>query len=73
MIEEAAAVSDPELRRERYRKISAAAAEDPAQIYTYQPARFSAVRDWVRGLDATDNVNNLRLNNFPYFYSLSKS
>lgn len=59
-------------RKGLYRKIRKLALKDLPQIYTYQPARFRAGRSWVGGLDSDHNVSNLGLNNFPYFYVLSK-
>lgn len=72
LVEKAAATPDREKRYAVYREIVATAAADVPQVYTYQPARFSAGRVWVKGLGNDENVNNLRLNNFPYFYALSK-
>lgn len=72
LVEKAAASSDPQERRRLYLKLSAIAARDVPQIYTYSPLEFKVCRDWVVGCDNKDNVNNLNFNNFPYFYTLSK-
>lgn len=72
LVETAAATPDREKRYAVYREIVKKAEADLPQVYTYQPARFSAGRLWVQGLGNDENVNNLRLNNFPYFYALSK-
>ncbi|MFC1679239.1 ABC transporter substrate-binding protein [Elusimicrobiota bacterium] len=72
LIGRAATIHDRKERRRIYREILDLAADDIPQICTYYPARFTAGRKWVRGLDHKRNVNNLGLNNFPYFYALSK-
>jgi hypothetical protein len=54
-------------------KINRIAAEDLPQVHTYNPTRFRAYRSWVRNMDREQNYSNLNLNNFPYFYALSKS
>ncbi len=72
LIDEAAGTLSPKKRAKIYRKVSNLASKDLAQIYTYWPARFTAGRDWVVGLDSSHNISNLNLNNFPYFYAYAK-
>ncbi|MFA6093295.1 MAG: ABC transporter substrate-binding protein [Elusimicrobiota bacterium] len=73
LIDEANCLQDAGKRNELYRRISRLAQEDLAQIYTYEPTRFQAARDNVQGFQDEQNIGNLNLNNFPYFYALSKS
>ena len=72
LVERAEEAMDQEERRKIYFEIYRLGADDIAQIYTFQPTRFKAGRSWVKGLEDGQNVSNLNLNNFPYFYSLSK-
>ncbi|MBI3297950.1 MAG: ABC transporter substrate-binding protein [Elusimicrobia bacterium] len=72
MIDAADAEADsPKLTR-MYVEIGRKAAEDIAQIFTYNPTRFRAMRTWVRETDPRNNVNNLNLNTHPYFYARAK-
>lgn len=72
LIDRAAAEPRSGRRQKLYRRAVELAAEDVPHLVTYYPRRFRAARDWVKGLDHQDNVNNLNLNNFPYFYAFSK-
>jgi len=63
---------DTSKRLDLYAKIVSLAAKDLHQIYTFLPRHFTASRSWVHGLNQDQNVNNLSLNNFPYFYAISK-
>ncbi|MBI2363192.1 MAG: hypothetical protein HYV15_07410, partial [Elusimicrobia bacterium] len=72
MIEEADAEPDSPKLTELYLRIGKKAVSELAQVYTYNPTRFRARRSWVREDDPYQNVNNLNLNNYPYFYSRSK-
>lgn len=72
LVEEADVELDPAKRRTLYLRIGKKANEDLVQVYIYNPTRFKAMRTWVRENDVEQNVNNLNLNNFPYYYSVSK-
>jgi peptide/nickel transport system substrate-binding protein len=72
LIERAAQAPDPKQRRALYAQLSAIAAKDVPQIYTYAPRSFSVFRDNVAGFDAPGNENGLKFNGFPFFYSYSK-
>lgn len=72
LIEQADAAPDSPALTKLYAKIGRAAVDDLVQVYTYNPTRFRAMRSWVRENDPRENVNNLNLNNYPYFYSRSK-
>ena len=72
MIEQADAEPDSPALTKLYARIGQKAVSELAQIYTYNPTRFRAMRSWVRENDLHNNVNNLNLNNYPYFYARSK-
>ena len=72
LIEKGAGAALPAERRDLYQKAVRLAAEDVPQVYTFSPMMFQAGKDWVQGLDSDQNVSNLGLNRFPYFYVLSK-
>lgn len=71
LIEKAASAPAAE-RAGLYQKAVRLASEDVPQVYTFSPMMFQAGRQWVKGLDSDQNVSNLGLNRFPYFYVLSK-
>lgn len=48
------------------------AAELVPHVTTYEPSRFTAAGKWVKGLDSDSNVNNMGVEDYPYFYSYSK-
>ncbi|HVE15058.1 MAG TPA: ABC transporter substrate-binding protein [Elusimicrobiota bacterium] len=72
LIEQAETEQNASKRRSLYLQISRLAEEDMPQIHTFNPTRFRAARSWVVDRDAAQDVANLNLNNFPYFYVLSK-
>lgn len=72
LIDRARAARDAGERRRLFVRMARLADRDLPQIYTYQPARFRVFRDWVRDSDPDQNHSNLGLNNYPYFYTLSK-
>lgn len=41
-------------------------------VTTYEPSRFSAARKSVKGFDNDQNVNNMGVEDYPYFYAYSK-
>ncbi|MFA5138478.1 MAG: ABC transporter substrate-binding protein [Elusimicrobiota bacterium] len=72
LIEKAAGAASTAERRDLYQEAVRLASGDVPQVYTFSPMLFQAGKDWVRGLDSDQNVSNLGLNRFPYFYVLSK-
>lgn len=72
LIERAEGAADSKERDALYLEIEQMTQELVPQVYFYSPTRFSAYRKEVRGADSTENIANLALNSFPYFYSLSK-
>ncbi|MBI3297045.1 MAG: hypothetical protein HYZ75_02695 [Elusimicrobia bacterium] len=59
-------------RMAAYREVTRLAAADVPHVTTYEPVRFTAARENVRGLDSGQNVSNLARDGFPYFYAYSK-
>lgn len=68
--------SDPELdgliEARSWRAAVKRAGELVPHVTTYEPSRFSAARKWVKGFDNDQNVNNMGVEDYPYFYSYSK-
>ncbi len=67
----AAMAGEPE-RLAAYQEIVRLGALDIPHLTTFEPARFIAARADVSGLDGSQNVSNLALDGFPYFYAYSK-
>ncbi|MDE2236977.1 MAG: hypothetical protein KGK30_03725, partial [Elusimicrobia bacterium] len=72
LIEKAETMAGGAQRHDLLRQAIRRAAQDLPQIYTYNPTRMRARRSWVVETAPLQNVNNLNLENSPYFYSLSK-
>lgn len=70
--ERAAAEPDPEKRRAYWTELQNRAAESGAQIYTYAPIQFKAVRSWMKGFDARQTASGLAFYNLLYFPPLEK-
>ncbi|MDE2290767.1 MAG: hypothetical protein KGL53_01685, partial [Elusimicrobia bacterium] len=72
LIGRAARLTDRKERALLLMQVARRAARDLPQVYTFNPTRFRARRDWVVEDEPLQNVNDLNLDNCPYFYTLSK-
>ena len=72
LVEDAERQDDADARAKDFAKLTALAAKDVPQVYTYSPLPFRVCRDWVVGCETRSGVNNLGYDGFPYFYSFSK-
>jgi peptide/nickel transport system substrate-binding protein len=55
-----------------WRAVVKRAAELIPHLTTYEPSRFTAARKGIRGFDGDANVNNMGVEDYPYFYAYSK-
>lgn len=73
LIDEASQISDRDQRMKLYDAVLKLYDKDLPLLVTAHPQPFTATRDWISGFEDEQNIANLRLNNFPYFYALSKN
>ncbi|MEK7389335.1 MAG: ABC transporter substrate-binding protein, partial [Elusimicrobiota bacterium] len=73
LIETASVEADAAKRKAMYQRLAVLAEAALPHLYTYAAAPLRVCGASVTGCDSRDNTNNLAANNFPYFYSYSKT